>query len=392
MKQVLIILFTLVLDLSALSLDEIIFHALENNPSLSALQERILANQQTINASDQFSNPELLILTNTIDAKEPMRQESITFKQELPYFGKRDAARQVALAQEGVLGEDLHGAKVKLIYAIRTQVYKIWEMQQVYQIICDYEDLTLQNIALYESYTMTSDNQHMGIMSAELALSDLRIQKSLLLSQITSAYATLSYLSAQEVSDLKIELSMGEMPGMSGMQKALDKNPDLALKNKEIKMEDARMQSLQKEVYPDISLVAGYSHRENFADFATFGLSVTLPVYGTEGYRQEEVRRLKLSKESLKEDTKSAISAEFQNAYAQMKSAYETYHIINDQALPQVEHMFELINASISAGGDLFKYIDIVVQKLKLEQKSIEAVARYNQATAKIKALSGEIR
>ena len=392
MKQVLIILFTLVLDLSALSLDEIIFHALENNPSLSSLQERILANKQAINASDQFTNPELLILTNTIDANEPMRQESITFKQKLPYFGKRDAARQVALAQEGVLGEDLHGAKVKLIYAIRTKVYKIWKMQQVYQIICDYEDLTLQNIALYESYTMTSDNQHIGIMSAELALSDLRIQKSLLLSQITSAYATLSYLSAQEVSDLKIELSMGEMPGMSGMQKALDNNPDLALKNKEIKMEDARMQSLQKEVYPDISLVAGYSHRENFADFATFGLGVTLPVYGTEGYRQEEIRRLKLSKESLKEDTKSAISAEFQNAYAQMKSAYETYHIINDQALPQVEHMFELINASISAGGDLFKYIDIVVQKLKLEQKSIEAVARYNQATAKIKALSGKIR
>jgi outer membrane protein TolC len=265
-------------------------------------------------------------------------------------------------------------------------------MQRVYQIICDYEDLTRQNIDLYESYTMTSDNQHMGIMSAELALSDLRVQKSLLFSQITSAYARLSYLSSQEVSDLQIELSMGEMPGMSDMQKALADNPDLALKREEIKREDARIQSLQKEAYPDVSLVAGYSHRENFDDFATFGIGVTLPVYGTEGYRQEEARRLKLSQEALREDTKSAISSEFQNAYAQMKSAYETYHIINDQALPQVAHMFELINSSISAGGDLFKYIDIVVQKLKLEQKSIEAVASYNQARAKIQELSGEIR
>ena len=223
-------------------------------------------------------------------------------------------------------------------------------------------------------------------------MSKQRIQKSLLLSQIASAYARLSYLSAQEVSDLQIDLKMDEMPGMSGMQKALENNPDLTLKNEEINREDARVQSLQKEAYPDVSLVAGYSHRENFDDFATFSVGVTLPIYGTEGYRQEEVRRLKLSKEALREDTKSAVSAEFQNAYAQMKSGYETYHIINDQALPQVEHMFELINSSISAGGDLFKYIDILVQKLKLEQKSIEAVAGYNQAKAKIQALSGETR
>jgi outer membrane protein TolC len=321
-----------------------------------------------------------------------MRQDSITIKQRLPYFGKRAAARQVALAQEGVLREDLHGARVQLVYAIRVQAYKLWKMQRLYQIICDYEDLTRQNIDLYESYTMTNDNQHMGIMSAELALSDLRIQKSLLLSQIASAYARLSYLSAQEVSDLTMELDMDAMPGMSQMQKALINNPDIALKAEEIKREGARVQSLQKEAYPDVSLVAGYSRRENFDDFATFGLGVSLPVYGTEGYKQEEARRLKLSQEALREDTKSAVYAEFQNAYAQMKSAYETYHIINDQALPQVEHMFELINSSISAGGDLFKYIDILVQKLKLEQKSIEAIASYKQARAKIQALSGEIR
>lgn len=392
MKQIPIIFFVLVLNLSALSLDELIFHALENSPSLSAMQERILANRQNINVSDQFSNPELLILTNTIDSQEPMRQESLTFKQKLPYFGKRDAAREVALAQESVLSEDLRGTRIKLAYAIRAEAYKIWKMQQLYQIICDYEELTRQNISLYESYTMTSDNQHMGIMSAELALSDLRIQKSLLLSQITSAYARLSYLSAQEVTDLKIELDIGEMPGMSELQKALAGNPDLALKREEVRREDARFQSLQKEAYPDISLVAGYSRRENYDDFATFGLGMTLPVYGTEGYKEEEARRMKLSKEALREDTKSAISAEFQDAYARMKSAYETYHIINDQALPQVGHMFELINASISAGGDLFKYIDILVQKLKLEQKSIEAVAGYNQARAKIQALSGEMR
>jgi hypothetical protein len=74
-----------------------------------------------------------------------------------------------------------------------------------------------------------------------------------------------------------------------------------------------------------------------------------------------------------------------------MKAAHETYHIVHDEALPQVAHMFELTSSSISTGGDLFKYIGILVQKLKLEQKSIAAVASYNKARAKISELSGEL-
>jgi hypothetical protein len=54
--------------------------------------------------------------------------------------------------------------------------------------------------------------------------------------------------------------------------------------------------------------------------------------------------------------------------------------------------MFELSDSSISTGGELFKYIDILTQKLKLEQKSIAAVANYNRSKAKISALSGELR
>lgn len=63
-----------------------------------------------------------------------------------------------------------------------------------------------------------------------------------------------------------------------------------------------------------------------------------------------------------------------------------------DDALPQVAHMFELSGTSISIGADLFKYIDVLFQKLDLEQKSIKAVTNYNLANAKIAQLKGEIK
>ena len=42
--------------------------------------------------------------------------------------------------------------------------------------------------------------------------------------------------------------------------------------------------------------------------------------------------------------------------------------------------------------ADLFKYIDVLFQKLDLEQKSIQAIANYNLAKAKIAQLTGELQ
>ena len=297
------------------------------------------------------------------------------------------------MAKDEVLVLNLESSKARLVYLLKSQAYTIWELERLYNVICDYEELTKHNIDLFESYTSTSDNQHMGIMSAELALSDLRIQKSLLLSKIIASYAQLSYLSAQEITEIDyLTLEIEGIDGRSLLNKGLQNNPELLIKQKELEEKEAHLTSVDLENYPDVSLVAGYSYREKYDNFASFGIGLSLPIYGSEDAKSEEARRKVLQTRALREDTRLAVQAKFEETYEQMKSAYETYHIINDQALPQLDHMFELINASVSAGADLFKYIDILIQKLKLEQKSINAIANYNRAKAKLQALRGEIK
>ena len=391
-KSILFGMFLHASTLYAITLDEVIADALEKNPSLESISHRISANKSNIDVSNQFSNPEISYTDNTIDENQAMSQRTISVKQKLPYFGKRESMQKVARAQEGVLQENLEQARASLVNAIKIQAYNVWELENLYKIICDYEDLTRQNINLFESYSMTSDDQHMGIMSAELTLSDLRIQKSALNAQINSAYARLSYLAAFEVRGLILNLEVEDMQGSAEMEKGLQNNHNITLKEKEVQKIQASAETAELNNYPDLSLIGGYSYRKNFDNYWTFGLGLSLPIYGTEDYKEEEVRKLVLSAQSLKEDTKKAVSAEFQRAYSQMKSAYETYHIVHDEALPQVAHMFELTSSSISTGGDLFKYIGILVQKLQLEQKSIAAVSSYNKAKAKISELSGELQ
>lgn len=376
--------------LHAINLDAVVAKALEKSPSLEAIQHRLQASRSDTQASTQFSNPVLSLSDNSLDEGQAMSRSTISFQQKLPFYGKRESLEKIALAQEAVLSENLEKAKVALVKAIKEQAYTIWELEELHKTIDEYVHITKQNIGLFESYTAMSDNQHMGIMSAELTLSDLRIQKATLQAKIDTAYAKLSYLAAFKVEDLQIRLVVWDLPDPQSFTQALQSNKDLALRDKELEKTRAIAHTAELDNYPDVNLLAAYDYRKNFDNFWTFGVGVSLPIYGTEDYKEESARALALSAKSAIEDTKTALNAEFQSAYVQMKSAYKIYHIVQDEALPQIEHMFDLTNSSISTGGDLFKYIDILVKKLKLEQKSIAAVAMYNRAMAKIEALSGE--
>jgi outer membrane protein TolC len=392
MKKVILSIFLLCTGAQAISLADIIDTSLAKNPSLESINERIQANKYNIAVSNQFANPELLITKNTLDSSQAMSKSVVTLKQKIPFYNKRDTNKKIALAEDALLSEKLYAAKTKLVEKIKSEAYSIWKLGELYTIIDEYVTLTKQNIALYESYTSIDENQHMGIMKAELSLSDLQIQKSVLRKKISSAYARLSYLAAFKIEHLDINIKMGTKPNLLKLQKSLSDNPDVKIKEKELLKQNTKLKMADLNNYPDINLIAGYAIRENFDNYYTFGVGLSLPIYGTEDYKEEEARALALSVASQKADTQISVNAEFESYYAQMLSSYEIYHIIEDDALPQVAHMFELSGSSISIGADLFKYIDVLFQKLDLEQKSIQAVANYNLAKAKIAQLKGEIK
>jgi len=390
MRSFLLSLYLLSTALYGLSLEEVIQEALDKKPSLRAIEHRIAANRSNVDVSNQFSNPVISIADNTLPSDQAMSRSTISLQQKLPFLGKRDSLEKISLAEDEVLNTSLEKARVELVKAIKNQAYTIWELEALYKTIEEYEHITKQNIELFESYTATSDNQHMGIMSAELTLSDLRIQRASLEAKIFTAYAQLSYLANFHIESLNIKLVVWDLPSQKSLKESLSNNKDLAIKEKELQKAQAKIENAELNNYPDFNLLASYAYRQEFDNFWTFGVGMSLPIYGTEDYKEQEAREARLSVASLKEDVNVKVNADFEAAYVQMRSAYTIYHIVEDDALPKVEHMFELTSSSIATGGDLFKYIDILVQKLKLEQKSIAAVAIYNRSMATIEALSGE--
>jgi len=392
-KNLLLGALLLVSSLQAISLREVIDSSLRASPSLEVINARLMANKQSIDIADAFDNPELFLTQNTLDNTQAMNQTVLTFKQKISTYSKREKRQTVAIANEKVLQEELQAAKVKLVERIKEEAYSLWELRERQRIIDEYILLTKQNIKLYEAYTSISDNEHMGIMKAQLSLSDLEVQKTALDAQITTAYARLSYLAATKIERLELELQMGQKPQLAQLRASLlQKNPQLLIIQKELQKQDAKVALADINNYPDITLVAGYAYREKYDNYFNVGIALSLPIYGTEDAKEERERAFLLAKKSQVSDTILAVDSKLQIYYAQMLSSYKIYHIIQDDALPQVAHMFELSSSSISIGSDLFKYIDVLFQKLDLETKSIQALTNYKIAQAKIAALQGDLQ
>ncbi len=397
MKTVILILLPLLM--SAATLESIIDKALTSHTSLEVIQERLNAEDYSISATRNFYNPEIAFGLNDIQfdditdrAREPMQTASVNIKQKIPSFGKRDANTERSRAVKNKIALSLEEAKVKLVEAIKVTAYEIWEVNEELAIIQEYIAVTKQNIDLNTAYSATRDNSHMGIMSAELTLSQLKIKKSRYSSRRKSLFAKLAYLAAEEVSDLDITLSVHEPRPYSFYRARLGENLSYSVKASEVLVaqRDVKVKDSEGDVDPYVQV--GYYYRQEFKDYVNVSFGMALPIYGSESDKREGARKVALSKSAASQDFMLRLKGELSGRYAELEDAYAIAKILTDESMPQLEHMFELTNASVKSGQDLFVYIDLLKQKLSLDEQLIGATTRQHTTEAALDALIGEIR
>lgn len=390
-----------ILNLEASNIDQIIETALAKHPGLETIKARIAAADYAQSYSKNFDNPVLDISVNDIRldritdrSLEPMQTQTITLSQKIPWFGKLDAKEAIEKAKKKLLFLTLEEAKVKLVSRIKESAYRLWEIEQLIMVTKKSIEITEQNIELFEAYTASSKsgNNHMGIMSAELVKSRLKTSLSNLKAKQEETVALLGYLSFQNIKNIKIDLPKETLPPLTILKKEIVKTPVLKVKeaNKEIAKNNLELSQLNRVSDPTVHI--GYNHRQEFEDFISIGLRFAIPIYGTEKSKIEEQRAKLLSEEYMVADTKHRLEMNLEKLYAVAKKELEVLHIVKDESLPLIEHMFDLIRADIAAGGDLYKFVDLIEQKLILEAQAISARANFHITKAKIDALLGEFK
>lgn len=397
MKTLLLVLLPLLLQ--ATSLEEIIAKALASHTSLEVIDERLHAQDYEISATRNFYNPEVSFAVNDLQfddltdrARERMQTSSINLKQKFPSFGKRDAHTEKSRALKKQIASTLDEAKVQLVAQIKVTAYQIWEVNEELRIIQEYIGVTKQNIDLNTAYSATRDNAHMGIMSAELTLSQLKIKKSRYESRSKALYARLSYLAAEKVGNLEISLEIQNPKTYRYYRERLPQNKGLEIKNSETVVAQREVQVVDSSGDVDPYVQVGYYYRQEFKDYVNVSFGMALPIYGSETDHTESARKVALSKSVAQQDYMYKLEGDLGGLYAALEDTHAIAMILRDESMPQIAHMFELSNASVKNGQDLFVYIDLLKQKLALDEQLIGATARFHITEASLDALIGEMK
>ncbi len=392
-------LFTLSSLSQAESINQLIGQSLNKHPSLQTIQYRLSAMDARIEKSKNWSNPELILNMNDIQFSditnrgiEPMQTQGASYKQRFPWFGKIDARESFTRAQKSVILASYDIAKVKLAEEIRITAYTILEIQERIRIVREYEKLTKQNIALYDAYASTDNMSHSSSMSAELLLSRLHIRSERYRAVLNSQKAKLVYLVQRKNAYVSDRLRMKKPKSLGYYLSKLSNNPAYKRMLSKTKVANANRDLKALDVNPDPFVQVGYFNRQEFEDYASISIGFAMPIFGSEKLETEAAKKDALAAKSETLDYHAALESQIRVSYAKMKEAYRIYGIIQNDSLPKLQHMFELNEASIESGEDLFTYTSLLEQKLDLDEERTVAKAQYLRGVAKLKSLIGDIQ
>jgi outer membrane protein TolC len=380
------------------SIDELIHEALQNNPSLLSAQARVEQSRFQKEISRNFDNPSLQLQVNDIQTRditnrslEPMQFTTLSLQQKLPFNGKRDLRYEDAREQEVFAGLSLSQSKALLISEIKKEVYRLWQIREEKRIYHDFEIIVRQNGELYTALSSSAAaGRHMGIMSSQMDLSQIKIIQADLAQEKERSYANLSQLCVKRIDKVDVDLSMGQIEPIESYEKSLENNFGYRAKDAQLKSAGAQLRQSQLDAYPDVTVQAGYSRRESFNDFWSVGVNIPLPVYGTESVKEQINREKVLERSRDKEAAYLQLEASIRQKYAEMVKSAEVWKVIHDESLPQLNHMFELSEASIRNGEDLFRFTELLKQKLQLELQLARSLSAFYRAQAELDLLVGK--
>ncbi len=383
----------------AQSIDQLIDRSLKNHQSLKSIELRLSASDDYIAKSQNYDNPNISLTMNDIQfddisnrSLEPMQWTAVKVKQKFPWFGKLDARREYQESKKNIVFTSLESAKVKLAEAIRVNAYTVDEIDSRIEVLQKYERVTKENIDLNTAYTSTQPNRHSGIISAELTLSNIKIRIEKLKAIREIKKSQLEYLVQDNIKSIDISDSIIQPRSLSRYLRRADKNRAYQTKKAETTVAEAKSRVSDLEKYADPYVEIGYFDRREYNNYASISVGMSMPIYGSETLASEAAHKEALSAQSEAIDYRHKIESQIKGVYAQLVESYRIYSIIKNDSLPQIEHSFELNSASIQSGGDLFAYVDILRQKLVLDEQLIVAKANYLRRKSKLKSLIGEIR
>lgn len=336
-KNALLVAF-LAISSFAVSIDEMVTSALDNNYSLKSLESSIEVASKQIEVSTNWRNPVLTLGINDIQFDDPskrdiesMQAEYIGFSQIIPIGDKLQLQETIAKKDKKIAKLALEDKKLQLKAKIYEYAYTVLVLEKKYILLTKIQTNinSLQDLskALYENGKM----KQIGVINASIAASNIELKKEELNRLIKTLYIKLEEITYLKVSKIDASLKMKDIK----LNTQIDKHPRvLMITTKSQKFQDLSRLELSRKT-SDIKLNLAYFQRDDkYNDYANISVNIPLSLYGTENTKSLKAKIKAKEVENKLTDLKKSFKTKLLVLQNDLDSALKRYKLLNKEIIP----------------------------------------------------------
>jgi outer membrane protein TolC len=414
-KRSIIVLFVLCLILlyvketraKKVGLDELIITAIEQNPSLKSLKNKVDAAYYRIPQAGSPPDPNITFgyinegfLTNNSVGEEPMSRYQIILKQTFPFPGKLRLARKIAGKEKDVEEITFEREEIQIISDIKFSYLEAVKLKEIDEKLRSKLDI-LKNIEgiIAAQYANDANKNITDILDIQIEQQNVLIKMEELNKREIITLEALYRLVGKEYKKdelllNKIEISETNFTINELMDTVLDGSNDVKILKEQLNSARLQVALKKKDMFPDFTIALSYEPRDSsrFDDVWGLSLSFNLPVF----YRQKqskgilEARSEELSLKNELTYLKYNIREKVSSYISEIETAKRIINLYNKEIISRYKDSIDASVNSYINGKTPLKDLLIYINKIyDYEILYIEKLTEHEKAIVNLWALSG---
>ena len=403
--SVLVLIFSPALSFAQQRLDlgELLAEAMENNPELKAMRERVNALDARAKAEGALDDPTLKVELEDLSTDRPLSISPddamltrYTFSQMFPFPGKRGLRERIAGKEASAARAELSSRELEIASMLKEAFFEYAFLDDSIRVNRGIKDLLADAVRIAETRYSVGQAPQQDILK-------LNVEQAMITNEIIGLEAERSVSAAMLKTLLSrpqtLELSApGEMPkaqidfDLNALtEKALGTNPDVLMFQAEAEAGELGEELAGKNYYPDFMVGVAPIQRDNRFDNFDLMFQVNIPLWrGKYGSLEREARANAKAARLRLLSMKNGKAFEIKRAAVQVEAAQRTRELYDTTLLPQVELSYQSALRNYQAGTiDLLTLLDTERELRKTRVEYLRAILEYNRRIAALERAAG---
>ncbi len=384
---------------AVLRLPEAIARAVARSPVLAAASYAVRSRQGDALQAGLPPNPEVGMEVENFAGSGPVSgfrasETTLLLSQRIETAGKRARRRRAAELDVGVAAWDYEAVRIDLVASVTARFFQVLAAQERVEVTEEIASIARRAAAAVEQLVRAGATPPVELTRAELEAAAVEVEVATARRALDAARAELAAMWGASRPDFdRVEGSLEATvppPAPEMLRSRLDRNPELAGWDAEVRRLEAVVELEDARRVPDVTVGAGLRYLADPGDPALVA-SVALPIpvfdrnQGRRAAARADLRRARHERRAAE----LRLTARLERFWQEVAARHDELRKLDGALLPQAEEAYRGVQEGFARG--LFRNVDVLVagrRLAELRRQRLDAVAAYREALAELERLT----